>query len=171
MATDTATKQTDTKPAEAPKAASHAASTQAKATSKPRATTAKKPRATTAKKPRAKTAAKTRRTRSTAASSSRSRTASKSRTRKPAARTTRTEAATATATAPRTQAKALNGGREIVAGVIDAQERTVTAIVGYQTRAAELSQIPGATAIAGAQAQLLRGATDAYVSAARALLK
>ena len=47
----------------------------------------------------------------------------------------------------------------------------MTAIVDYQTRAAELSQIPGATAIAGAQAQVLRGVTDAYVSAARALLK
>ena len=150
MATDTATKQTDTKPADAPKAATPAASTPAKATAKPRATTARKPRA--------KTAAK-----------SRSRTASKSRTRKPAARTTRTE--TATATAPRAQAKALNGGREIVAGVIDAQERSVTAIVDFQTRAAELSQIPGATAVASAQAQLLRGATDAYVSAARAFLR
>ncbi len=85
------------------------------------------------------------------------------------ARTARTE--TATATAPRTEAKALNGGREFVAGVIDAQEKTVTAIVDYQTRAAELSQIPGATAIASAQAQLLRGATDVYVSAARAFLK
>ena len=47
----------------------------------------------------------------------------------------------------------------------------MTAIVDYQTRAAELSQIPGATAIAGAQAQVLRGVTDAYVSAARAFLK
>jgi hypothetical protein len=47
----------------------------------------------------------------------------------------------------------------------------VTAFVDYQTRAAELSRIPGATAIAGAQAQVLRGVTDAYVSAARALLK
>ena len=158
------TKQNDTKPAEAPKAATPAkpaASTQAK--------TRSKPRAKTAAKPRAKTAAKSRtRSRSTA-SSSRTRTASKSRTRKPAARTARTE--TATATAPRSEAKALNGGQQFVAGVIDTQERTVTAIVDYQTRAAELSQIPGATAIAGAQAQVLRGVTDAYVSAARAFLK
>lgn len=145
MATDTTTKQTDTKPAETPKAATPA---------KPAAST----RARTKSKPRAKTAAKSR---------TRSRTASKSR--KPAAaRTARTETTT---TAPRAQAKALDGGRQFVAGVIDAQEKTVTAIVDYQTRAAELSQIPGATAIASAQAQLLRGATDAYVSAARAFLK
>ena len=170
MATDTATTQNDTKPAEAPKAATPAtpaASTQAKSTSKPRAKTAKKPRAKTAAKSRT-------RTRSTASSSSRSRTASKSRTRKPAARTTRTETAktaTATTTAPRAETKALNGGQQFVAGVIDAQERTVTALVDYQTRAAEASQIPGATAIAGAQAQVLRGVTDAYVSAARAFLR
>jgi hypothetical protein len=167
MATDTATTQNDTKPAEAPKAATPAtpaASTQAKSTSKPRAKTAKKPRAKTAAKSRT-------RTRSTASSSSRSRTASKSRTRKPAARTSRTETATATTSAPRAETKALNGGQQFVAGVIDAQERTVTALVDYQTRAAEASQIPGATAVASAQAQVLRGVTDAYVSAARALLK
>ena len=166
MATDTATKQNDTKPAEAPKAETSttpAASTQAKSTSKPRAKTARKPRAKTAAKSRT-------RTRSTTSSSSRSRTASKSRTRKPAARTTRTEA-TKTATAPRAETKALNGGQQFVAGVIDAQERTVTALVDYQTRAAEASQIPGATAIASAQAQVLRGVTDAYVSAARAFLR
>ena len=57
------------------------------------------------------------------------------------------------------------------AGVIDAQEKTVTAIVDYQTRAAELSQIPGATAIAEAQAKVLRSVTDTYVSAARTFLK
>jgi hypothetical protein len=79
-------------------------------------------------------------------------------------------AATTTAT-PSAQATAQNGGRQLFAGVIDAQEKTVTAIVDYQARAAELSQIPGATAIASAQAQLLRGATDVYVSAARALLR
>jgi hypothetical protein len=143
MATDTAQKQNDTKPAESPKAATPASSA---TPAKPAAST----QAKTKSKPRAKTAAK-------------------SRTRKPAARTARTE--TATAPAPRTQAKALNGGQQFVAGVIDAQERSVTAIVDYQTRAAELSQIPGATAIAGAQAQVLRGVTDAYVSAARAFLK
>jgi hypothetical protein len=157
MATDTAQNQTDTTPAEAPKAAAPAkAATPAK-----RAQTRRKPAS------RAKTASKSR-TRSTA-SASRSRTTSRSRTRKPAARTTRTE--TATATAPRTQAKALNGGQEFVAGLIEAQERSVTAFVDYQTRAAELSRIPGATAIAGAQAQVLRGVTDAYVSAARAFLR
>jgi hypothetical protein len=178
MATDTATTQNDTKPAEAPKAetpATPAASTQAKSTSKPRAKTAKKPRAKTAAKSRT-------RTRSTASSSSRSRTASKSRTRKPAARTTRKPAArttrsaaaktaAATTSAPRAETKALTGGQQFVAGVIDAQERTVTALVDYQTRAAEASQIPGATAIASAQAQVLRGVTDAYLSAARAFLR
>ncbi|MGZ8476424.1 MAG: hypothetical protein ACXW08_14575 [Solirubrobacteraceae bacterium] len=99
----------------------------------------------------------------------RSRTRTASRSRKPAAaRTTRTETTTAT---PRPQAKALNGGQQFVAGVIDAQEKTVTAIVDYQTRAAELSQIPGATAVAEAQAKVLRSVTDTYVSAARAFLK
>jgi hypothetical protein len=97
---------------------------------------------------------------------SRSRTASKSR--KPAAaRTTRTE----TTATPRPETKALNGGQQFVAGVIDAQEKAVTAIVDYQTRAAELSQIPGATAVAETQAQVLRSVTGAYVSAARAFLK
>ena len=65
----------------------------------------------------------------------------------------------------------LNGGQQFVAGVIDAQEKSVTAIVDYQTRAAELSQIPGVTAVAQAQAKVLRSVTDTYVSAARALLK
>ncbi|MEO8689116.1 MAG: hypothetical protein ABI611_12980 [Solirubrobacteraceae bacterium] len=144
MATDTALKQNDTKPAE-----STAASTPATPKRKP------------ASRAKAKTASKSRsRTRSTASSSSRSRTASKPA--KPAAET---------AAAPRTEAKALNGGRQFVAGVIDAQEKSVTAIVDYQTRAAELSQIPGATAIADAQAQVLRSVTDAYVTAARAFLK
>ena len=143
MATDTATKQNETKPAE---------------TAKAKATPKRKP----ASRAKAKTASKSRsRTRSTASSSSRSRTASKSR--KPAA-----ETSTST---PRPQAKALNGGQEFVAGVIDAQEKSVTAIVDYQTRAAELSQIPGATAVAEAQAQVLRSITDTYVSAARAFLK
>ena len=166
MATDSAPKQTDTKPAESPKAvtpvsttpAKSSASTQTKATAKP------KPKS----KSRAKTAAKSR-TRSTAASS-RSRTAPKPRTRKPAARTTRTEVTTATPTAPRIQAKALNGGQQFVAGVIDAQEKTVTALVDYQIRTAELSQIPGASAVAEAQAKVLRSVTDTYVSAARAFL-
>jgi hypothetical protein len=178
MATDTAQKQTETKPAEAPQATTPAASTtpaksttsansapstQAKAKAKPRARS----------KSRAKTAAKSR-TRSTA-SSSRSRTASKSRSRTAskspqpaAARPVRTETTTA---APRAQAKAVNGGQQFVAGLIDAQEKTVTAIVDYQTRAAELSQIPGATAVAEVQAKVLRSVTDTYVSAARALLK
>ncbi len=105
------------------------------------------------RKPRAKTAAKSR-------SRSRSRTAATSR--KPAARTPRTE----------TQSKTVqNGGRQVFAGVIDAQEKTLTAFADYQTRAAELSQLPGVSAIAGAQAQLIRGATHAYISAARSLLK
>jgi hypothetical protein len=161
MATDTAQQQSDTKPPESPTPATPANSTTpAKSAA---STGTAKPK--TKSKPRAKTAAKSR-TRSTA-SPSRSRTASKSRSRKPAARTTRTE----TATAPRTQAKALNGGQQFVAGVIDAQEKTVTAIVDYQTRAAELSQIPGATAVAEAQAKVLRSVTDTYVSAARAFLK
>ena len=139
MATDTATKQNDTKPAESPKAAA--------------------PKRKPASRTKAKTAAK-----------SRTRTTAKSRTRKPAARTPRTATATATAT-PRPQAKALNGSQQFVAGVIEAQEKTVAAIVDYQTRAAELSQIPGATAVAEAQAKVLRSVTDTYVSAARTLLK
>ena len=44
-------------------------------------------------------------------------------------------------------------------------------MVDYQTRAAEASQIPGATAVAEAQAKVLRAVTDTYVNAARALLK
>jgi hypothetical protein len=107
-------------------------------------------------KPRAKTAAKSR---------SRTRATAKSRTRKPAARASRSEATAS----PRPQAT--TGGRQLLAGVIDAQEKTLTAFADYQARAAELSQIPGASAIASAQAQLLRGATDVYVSAARSLLK
>jgi hypothetical protein len=128
MATETATKQNDTKPA---------------ATATPK----RKP----ASRAKTKTAAKSRRT--------------ASRTRKPAA--TRTE----TTATPRAEAKVLNGGQQFVAGVIDAQEKTVTAIVDYQTRAAELSQIPGATAVAEAQAKVLRSVTDTYVSAARSFLK
>ena len=165
MATDTAQKQSDTKPPESPAAATSAISTTPATSAASTGTAKPKPKS----KPRAKTAAKSR-TRSTA-SPSRSRTASKSRSRKPAARTTRTATATAAASAPRTQAKALNGGQQFVAGVIDAQEKTVTAIVDYQTRAAELSQIPGATAVAEAQAKVLRSVTDTYVSAARAFLK
>ena len=65
----------------------------------------------------------------------------------------------------------LNGGQQFVAGVIDAQEKSVTAIVDYQTRAAELSQIPGVTAVAQVQAKVLRSVTHTYASAARALLK
>ena len=149
MATDTATKPNDTKPAETTKAATPAKKTTPK----------RKP----ASRAKAKTTSKSRsRTRSTASSSSRSRTASKPS--KPAAEPT-------TSSAPRAQAKALNGGQQFVAGVIDAQEKTVTAIVDYQTRAAELSQIPGATAVAEAQAKVLRSVTDTYVSAARAFLK
>ena len=145
MATDTATKPNDTKPAEAPKAAAPAT---------PAATPKRKP----ASRAKAKTASKSR---------TRTRTASKSR--KPAAaRTTRTE----TSTAPRTpQATVLNGGQQFVAGVIAAQEKTVTAIADYQVRAAELSQIPGATAVAEAQAKVLNSVTETYASAARAFLK
>jgi hypothetical protein len=109
-------------------------------------------------KPRAKTAAQSR---------SRTRATAKSRTRKPAARAARSEATAS----PRPQATAPTGGRQLLAGVIDAQEKTLTAFADYQARAAELSQIPGASAIASAQAQLLRGATDVYVNAARSLLK
>jgi hypothetical protein len=116
---------------------------------KPNDTTTKPAAAKRTPTPRAKTAAKS---------------------RKPAARKPRTE----TKAAPRTQATtatAPRGGRQVLTGVIDAQEKTLTAFADYQTRAAELSQIPGVAAIAGAQAQLVRGATDAYVSAARSLLK
>jgi hypothetical protein len=121
---------------------------------------AKPAQAKPASKPRAKTAAKSR-------STSRTRTAAKSRTRKPAASASKPE----TKAAPRTQATTPSGGRQVFGGVIDAQEKTLTALADYQTRAAEASQIPGVSAIAGAQAQLFRGATEAYVSAARSLLK
>jgi len=144
MATDTATTQTETKPADSAK----------KATPKRKPTSRAKAKSTT-------------RSRST-------RSASKSR--KPAAaRTARSEptatASTSATDTPRPEAKALNGGQQFVAGVIEAQEKTVAAIVDYQTRAAALSQIPGATAVAEAQAQVLRSVTGAYVSAARAFLK
>jgi len=65
----------------------------------------------------------------------------------------------------------LNGGQQFVAGVIDAQEKSVTAIVDYQTRTAELSQIPGVATVAQVQAKVLRSVTHTYASAARALLK
>jgi hypothetical protein len=61
--------------------------------------------------------------------------------------------------------------RAAVVSVLDAQERTANAFADYQTRAAELSRIPGATTLAKAQADLLRRATDTYVTAARDLLK
>ncbi len=154
MATDTAPKKTEATPADSSKD-----TTPAKAAAKPES----KPKP----QPRAKTAAKSR-TRSTAASS-RSRTATKSRSRKTAAART-ARAATATAKSP-AQAKALNGGQQLVAGVIDAQEKSVTAMVDYQTRAAELSQIPGVTTVAQVQAKLLRSVTQTYANAARALLK
>jgi hypothetical protein len=117
------------------------------------------------RKPASRTKAKT------AAKSRSTRTAAKAR--KPAAaRTPRSEpTATTAAQPPRPEAKALNGGQQFVAGVIDAQEKTVEAIVDYHTRAAQLSQIPGATAVAEAQVQVLRNVTGAYVSAARAFLK
>jgi hypothetical protein len=144
MATDTATTQTETKPADSAKKAT--------------------PRRKPASRAKAKSTTRSRSTRS----------ASKSR--KPAAaRTTRSEptatASTPATDTPRPEAKARNGGQQFVAGVIDAQEKTVAAIVDYQTRAAALSQIPGATAVAEAQAQVLRSVTGAYVSAARAFLK
>jgi hypothetical protein len=113
-------------------------------------TTTPKPTDTKAATPKRKPAAK-----------SRTRTAAKPR--KPAA--------AKTTSTPRPQAKALNGGQQFVAGVIDAQEKTVTALVDYQARAAEFSRIPGATAIADAQAQVLRSFTDVYVSTARTFLK
>ena len=47
----------------------------------------------------------------------------------------------------------------------------MTAITDYETRAAELSQIPGATAVAEARSKVLRSVTDTYISAARTLLK
>ena len=101
----------------------------------------------------------------------RTRTTSKSGTR--ATAKSRKPAARAFASAPRRQPTKPqpNAGQQIFAGALDAQEKTVTALVDYQTRAAERSQIPGAAAIAGAQAQVLRGVTDTYVTAARALFK
>lgn len=169
MATETDKKQPDTKPSQSPEAAAPAPSTPSAQSATPaKPATSAKPKAATKPKPksRAKTGAKSR-TRNTA-SSSRSRAASKSRSRKPAPRAPRTE----TATTARTQAKSpLNGGQQLVASVIDGQERTVAAFTEYQTRAAELSRIPGATAVAEAQAQVLRSVTDSYVNVARAFLK
>jgi hypothetical protein len=146
MAADTDTKPNDTKPADSAKA-----------------TPQRKP----ASRAKAKTTTKSRSTRNTRS------TRSASKPRKPAtARAPRSEpTATTAAETARPQAKALNGGQQFVAGVIDAQEKTVEAIVDYQARAAQLSQIPGATAVAEAQAQVLRNVTGAYVSAARAFLK
>lgn len=77
------------------------------------------------------------------------------------------------AAAPKTTPAQPKPGRNraAVLSVLDAQERTANAFAGYQTRAAELSRIPGATTLAKAQADLLRRATDTYVTAARDLLK
>jgi hypothetical protein len=61
--------------------------------------------------------------------------------------------------------------RAAVLSVLDAQERTANAFAEYQTRAAALSRIPGATTLATAQANLLRRVTVTYVTAARDLLK
>jgi hypothetical protein len=61
--------------------------------------------------------------------------------------------------------------RAAVLSVLDAQERTANAFAEYQTRAAELSRIPGVTTLANAQADLLRRVTVTYVTAARDLLK
>jgi len=85
----------------------------------------------------------------------------------PAKAATAAESATPTSA----QANVLQGGQQFVAGVIDAQEKSVTAIVDYQTRTAELSQIPGVATVAQVQAKVLRSVTHTYASAARALLK
>jgi hypothetical protein len=61
--------------------------------------------------------------------------------------------------------------RAAVLSVLDAQERTANVFADYQTRAAELSRIPGAMTLAKAQADLLRRVTVTYVTAARDLLK
>jgi hypothetical protein len=168
MATDTATKPNDTKPAEAPKAATTTA-TPAKAAT-PKRKPASRTKAKTAAKSRTRTASKSRST------ASKSRSTSGSKSRKPAAaRTTRTETTkTATPTpaaTARPQTKVLNEGQKFIAGLIEAQEKSVSTLVDYQTKAAEASQIPGATAVAEAQAKVLRSVTDTYVSAARAFLK
>ena len=109
MATDTAPKKTEAKPADSSKdttPAKAAASTPAKAAAKPES----KPKP----KPRAKTAAKSR-TRSTAASS-RSRTATKSRSRKTAAART---ARAATATASMSKIPCPSGTIDTVAAFYD----------------------------------------------------
>jgi hypothetical protein len=61
--------------------------------------------------------------------------------------------------------------RAAVLSVLDAQERAASAFADYQTRAAELSRIPGAATLATAQADVLRRVTATYVTAARGLLK
>jgi hypothetical protein len=81
-------------------------------------------------------------------------------------------AAPKAAAAPKTTpAPKPDRNRAAVLSVLDAQERTANAFADYQTRAAELSRIPGATTLAIAQADLLRRVTVTYVTAARDLLK
>jgi hypothetical protein len=82
-------------------------------------------------------------------------------------------AAPKAAAAPKTTPAAAkpDRNRAAVLSVLDAQERTANAFADYQTRAAELSRIPGATTLAIAQADLLRRVTFTYVTAARDLLK
>jgi hypothetical protein len=85
---------------------------------------------------------------------------------KRAATTNRATDAATTRVAPRP-----DRNRAAVLSVLDAQERTANAFAEYQTRAAELSRIPGATTLANAQADLLRRVTVTFVTAARDLLK
>jgi hypothetical protein len=79
------------------------------------------------------------------------------------------KAAAAPKTTPAAPKPDLN--RAAVLSVLDAQERTAHAFADYQTRAAELSRIPGVTTLANAQAELLRRVTVTYLTAARDLLK
>lgn len=82
-------------------------------------------------------------------------------------------AAPKAAAAPKTTPAASkpDRNRAAVLSVLDAQERTANAFADYQTLAAELSRIPGATTLANLQADLLRRITVTYVTAARDLLK
>ncbi len=79
------------------------------------------------------------------------------------------QAAAATKTTPAQPGPDRN--RAAVLSLLDAQERAANAFADYQTRAAELSRIPGATTLANLQADLLRRVTVTYVTAARDLLK
>ncbi len=93
---------------------------------------------------------------------------------KPARRAaTRTRSAAAPKAASSTRkpdAPKPDRNRAAVLSVLDAQERAVDALAAYQTKAAELSRIPGAETLAKANAELLQRITVTYVTTTRDLL-